>query len=64
MQTDLSAVLRNSLKPLKQAEIKCYMLMLLKGVMHCHENHIIHRDLKPGISFIGSHRHVKIKIVG
>ncbi|KAJ3044983.1 Cyclin-dependent kinase 20 [Rhizophlyctis rosea] len=47
MLSDLSEVLRNASQPLTEAQIKAYMLMLLKGVAYCHENAIMHRDLKP-----------------
>lgn len=47
MQSDLGAVLRGARKPLAEAQVKTYMLMLLKGVEYCHENSIMHRDLKP-----------------
>lgn len=47
MPTDLSEVLRNATDPLSQSQIKSYMVMLLKGIAHCHENNIIHRDVKP-----------------
>ncbi|KAJ3090836.1 Cyclin-dependent kinase 20, partial [Quaeritorhiza haematococci] len=47
MLSDLAEVLRNASQPLTEAQIKAYMVMLLKGVAFCHENHIMHRDLKP-----------------
>lgn len=43
MLSDLSEVIRNSDKPLSEAQVKSYMLMLLKGVAFCHENNIMHR---------------------
>ena len=43
MFSDLSEVIRNFDKPLTEAQIKTYMLMLLKGVAFCHENNIMHR---------------------
>ena len=39
----LFKVVRNSDRPLTEAQIKSYMLMLLKGVAFCHENNIMHR---------------------
>ncbi|KAI9207783.1 kinase-like domain-containing protein [Polychytrium aggregatum] len=47
MLSDLSEVLRNSPSPLTEAQVKAYMLMLLKGIAYCHANNIMHRDLKP-----------------
>ena len=46
MLSDLSEVIRNSDRPITEAQIKSYMLMLLKGVAFCHENNIMHRVRK------------------
>ncbi|EGF82933.1 hypothetical protein BATDEDRAFT_85661 [Batrachochytrium dendrobatidis JAM81] len=54
MLSDLAEVLRNASKPLTEAQIKAYMLMLLKGVAYCHKNSIMHRDLKPANLLISS----------
>jgi cell cycle related kinase len=43
MLSDLSEVIRNVDKPLTEAQIKSYLLMLMKGVAHCHQNSIMHR---------------------
>lgn len=43
MLSDLWEVVHNSEQPLTEAQIKSYMLMLLKGVAFCHENNIMHR---------------------
>ena len=43
MLSDLSEVIRKAEKPLTEAQIKSYMLMLLKGVAFCHQNNIMHR---------------------
>ena len=43
MLSDLSEVIRDVARPLTEAQIKRYMLMLLKGVAFCHENNIMHR---------------------
>jgi len=64
MLSDLSEVLRNSARPLTEAQIKSYMLMLLKGVVFCHENSIMHRDLKPANLLISSTGHLKIADFG
>lgn len=64
MLSDLSEVIRNSDKPLSEAQVKSYMLMLLKGVAFCHENNIMHRDLKPANLLISSTGHLKIADFG
>lgn len=43
MLSDLSEVIRNSERPLTPAQVKGYMMMLLKGVAFLHHNNIMHR---------------------
>ena len=43
MLSDLSEVIRKVEKPLTEAQVKSYMLMLLKGIAYCHENNIMLR---------------------
>ncbi|XP_072286511.1 cyclin-dependent kinase 20 isoform X2 [Pyxicephalus adspersus] len=64
MLSDLSEVIRNSDQPLTEAQVKGYMMMLLKGVKFCHENSIMHRDLKPANLLISSTGILKIADFG
>ncbi|XP_005112397.1 cyclin-dependent kinase 20 [Aplysia californica] len=64
MLSDLSEVIRKVEKPLTEAQVKSYMLMLLKGIAFCHENNIMHRDLKPANLLISSTGHLKIADFG
>ncbi|XP_002741922.1 cyclin-dependent kinase 20-like [Saccoglossus kowalevskii] len=64
MLSDLSEVIRNSAKPLTEAQVKSYMQMLLKGVTYCHKNSIMHRDLKPANLLISETGHLKIADFG
>ena len=43
MASDLSEVIRNAQNPLSREEVKCYMLMLLRGVAFLHEREVMHR---------------------
>lgn len=43
MVSDLSEVLRNADCPLTPAQVKSYMIMLLKGLAFLHRNNIMHR---------------------
>ena len=43
---DLASLLDNMTSPFTEAQVKCLMIQLLKGVEHLHERYIIHRDLK------------------
>ena len=49
MLSDLSEVIRSALMPLTEAQVKSYMLMLLKGVQFMHKNNIMHRVSAFGI---------------
>ncbi|XP_014833970.1 PREDICTED: cyclin-dependent kinase 20 isoform X1 [Poecilia mexicana] len=64
MLSDLSEVIRNSLQPLTPAQVKGYMMMLLKGVAFLHQNSIMHRDLKPANLLITSSGHLKVADFG
>eukprot|EP00118_Oscarella_pearsei_P010609 m.66109 g.66109 ORF g.66109 m.66109 type:complete len:339 (+) comp35364_c0_seq12:33-1049(+) len=64
MLSDLSEVIRNAERPLSEAQIKSYALMLLKGVAYCHQNSIMHRDLKPANLLISSSGHLKLADFG
>ncbi|XP_064399850.1 cyclin-dependent kinase 20-like [Halichondria panicea] len=64
MLSDLSEVVRNSERPLTEAQIKSYMLMLLKGVAYLHGKSIMHRDLKPANLLISPTGHLKIADFG
>ncbi|KAE8277600.1 Cyclin-dependent kinase 20 [Larimichthys crocea] len=58
-----SEVIRTE-RPLTPAQVKGYMMMLLKGVAFLHHNNIMHRDLKPANLLISSSGHLKIADFG
>ncbi|XP_047221924.1 cyclin-dependent kinase 20 isoform X2 [Girardinichthys multiradiatus] len=64
MLSDLSEVIRNYQRPLTPAQVKCYMMMLLKGVAFLHHNNIMHRDLKPANLLISPSGHLKVADFG
>ncbi|XP_054878167.1 cyclin-dependent kinase 20 isoform X2 [Poeciliopsis prolifica] len=64
MLSDLSEVIKNSQRPLTPAQVKGYMMMLLKGVAFLHQNSIMHRDLKPANLLISSSGHLKVADFG
>ena len=45
--TDLEKIIRNKELSMNMADIKQYMLQLLRAVEACHDRFILHRDLKP-----------------
>eukprot|EP01006_Ploeotia_vitrea_P060291 TRINITY_DN75635_c0_g1_i1.p1 TRINITY_DN75635_c0_g1~~TRINITY_DN75635_c0_g1_i1.p1 ORF type:complete len:378 (-),score=39.77 TRINITY_DN75635_c0_g1_i1:35-1168(-) len=47
LETDLDAVLKDRKRPLSEAEVKGYLVQLLRGLMHIHNHNLMHRDIKP-----------------
>lgn len=45
LESDLEKVIRDSSLQFSAADIKSWMLMLIKGLDHCHKNWILHRVL-------------------
>lgn len=60
LEVDLYTFLEQQTDPLPLPIIKTILLMLLKGIEHCHNNHIIHRDLKPSNILFSSEGILKI----
>ncbi|KAK4752026.1 hypothetical protein SAY87_020824 [Trapa incisa] len=46
MDHDLAGILARDGVKLREAQIKCYMQQLLRGLEHCHSRGILHRDIK------------------
>ncbi|KAM0752429.1 Pkinase-domain-containing protein [Meredithblackwellia eburnea MCA 4105] len=47
LDTDLEAVIKDQSLTFQSANIKSWMLMMIKGLEFCHRNWILHRDMKP-----------------
>ncbi|XP_048112266.1 cyclin-dependent kinase 10 isoform X2 [Alosa alosa] len=45
-EQDLASLLENMQSPFSEAQVKCIVLQLLKGLAYLHHNFILHRDLK------------------
>ncbi|KAI4388294.1 hypothetical protein MLD38_000637 [Melastoma candidum] len=47
-----------------EAQVKCYMQQLLRGLDHCHSRGVLHRDIKGSNLLIDNHGILKIADFG
>jgi serine/threonine-protein kinase BUR1 len=64
MDHDLSGLLDNPDVKFLEAQIKCYMLQLFKGLRYLHDNHILHRDMKAANLLINNRGRLQIADFG
>lgn len=64
MDTDLENVIKDRSLVLSSADIKAYMLGMLRALQHCHERWVVHRDIKPNNFLISRDGGIKLTDFG
>ncbi|KAL9345077.1 hypothetical protein Peur_062752 [Populus x canadensis] len=64
MEHDLAGLAANPSIKYTEAQIKCYMQQLLRGLEHCHKHGVLHRDIKGSNLLINNDGVLKIADFG
>lgn len=64
MEHDLAGIAARPGIKFTEAQIKCYMQQLLRGLEHCHSHGILHRDIKGSNLLIDNYGNLKIADFG
>ncbi|XP_050128949.1 probable serine/threonine-protein kinase At1g09600 [Malus sylvestris] len=64
MEHDLAGIAARPGVKFTEAQIKCYMQQLLRGLEHCHSHGILHRDIKGSNLLIDHYGNLKIADFG
>lgn len=64
MDHDLTGLMDTPAIRFSEAQIKCYMIQLLKGLEYCHHHNILHRDIKGSNLLLDNFGNLKIADFG
>lgn len=64
LPADLEQIIKDQSLLFSEADMKSWLLMMTRGVHHCHRNYILHRDLKPSNMLLAPDGRLKIADFG
>lgn len=63
-EVDLEMIIKDRSLILTPGDVKAWMMMLLRGLEHCHQRNVLHRDIKPNNLLVGPDGQLKLADFG